>query len=628
MEARLIALRAAIGESEQLLEEAKGEFSKKRSRLGALSEMHARREGMGAGVKALIETKNGTLAGLLADRIEASAELTGALAGLLGTHVEDVVVEDLEAGVALLADLASQKKGRATIVARHPQYIAGKAANLPAGARRMVNELRFAAEDEALVVAVVGDTVVVDDVAAALAFRADCSVDVPVVTMDGTVFHVDGRVSGGTGEQAGAHMLDVRREMRELTDDVARLETLVAERLAHHQNLRTQIGDTQGALDRARQQAHQDELALVHAEKDLTNAEAEGTQHQERLEALTAEIDEIRQKLEEADADRALAQATLDEARAELAGLDARIAEAEATATERREATKAQQEGLMERKVALAGAREKLTASRATLQRLAKNEEELTERSKRLEAELTEGAAELGQSAAMLMKHREQFGNAQAAAKTAQEKLAEAKALFEKLRNDLGEREGGLKDLRTRADDARAALGTHELALRERELAMEHLLQTVREKFRGLELGRVVGDYHMRVPPDAETRTRITELAGLIDRMGAVNLDATREYEDSEKRYTYYTTQKADLDQAVSDLEKAISADEPRIEEALPRDVRGGQHALPGALPEDVPRRSRRAQAHEPGGHARDRHRHHRAAAGQEALEHRADERR
>ena len=602
MEERLGVLRREIAESEQLLEEAKTEAGKKRSRLHALTEMHARREGVGAGAKALIETKSETLVGLLADRVEAPADLSSALAGLLGTHLEDVVVEDLDLGVALLTDLAAAKKGRATIVARHAAYVAGKQRALPEGALRLVSELRYAPEDEALVMTVIGDTIVVEDVNAAREVRALCT-DAPIVTRDGTVFHADGRVSGGTGEQAAAHMLDVRREMRELGDEVARLEALVAERLAHHQSLRTQIGETQGALERARHEAHQSELALVHAEKDLRNAEAEGAQHEERLAQLAAEAEELHLLIAEADTERAAAQEVFDRAREELSGIDVKITEAETNAADWREQVKAQQSMLMERKVALAGAREKLAASRGTLARLAKSEEELTERSQRLETELCDGAAEIGITAATLVKHKEQLGAALAAAKAAADAQTAARDAFDRFRADLGEREAGLKDLRTRADEAKAALAQHEMALRERDLAMEHLLQSVQEKFRGLDLGRVVGDYHMRPPPDAESRSRITELSGLIDRMGAVNLEATREYEEAEKRYAFYTTQKADLDKALDDLERAIAqmnreskklfhdtfvAVNTRFQELFPRMFRGGRAELRLTNPEDM----------------------------------------
>jgi len=610
LEERLADLRRAIMESEHALDEAKTDASKRRSRLHALTEMHSRREGVGAGAKALVETKDEALAGLVADRIEAPAELTAALAGLLGSHLEDVVVEDLGRGVSLLGELAAARKGRATIVPRSTAYVAGRVLGGTAASAlaregvigRLADHLRFAPEDEALVRVVVGDAVVVEDVAAALGLR-DELFDTVIVTRDGTVFHPDGRVTGGTGEEAAAHMLDVAREMRELEGEVARLDALVSERLAHHQSLRTQIGETQGALERARQQAHQSELALVHAEKDLRAAEGELEGHQRRLEALAGEIEELRRHIAEAEAERAGAQEVLDRARAEHETIQGSIAEAEARATEWRDQVQAQQQMVMERKVALAGAREKLTAARGTLQRLARSEAELAERGKRLDGELEGGARETGETAATLVRHRERLGEALDAARAAQDALAEARTVFDAFRSDLAEREASLKDLRARADEAKTALAAHEMAYRERELAMGHLVQGVREKFRGLELRRVIGDYHLRPPPDGEHRARIQELAGLIDRMGSVNLDAMREHEDAEKRYEFYTTQKADLDKALADLERAIqqmnresrklfeetySAVNARFQEIFPKMFRGGRAELRLTNPIDM----------------------------------------
>jgi len=625
LEERLSELRKAISLSEHSLEEAKAEASKKRSRLHALTEMHSRREGVGAGAKALVETKDKSLAGLLADRIEAPAELTAALAGLLGTHLEDVIVDDVTRGVELLANLATARKGRATIVPRNPPYVAGRPApwvhdRLDAGRAaiegivgRLADTLRFAPEDEALVRVVVGDAIVVDDVAAAMRIRAlgasapgsrgaDLA-DSTLVTLDGTVFHTDGRVSGGTGEEAAAHMLDVAREMRELQIEVTRLDALVSERLAHHQSLRSQIGECTGALERARQQAHQSELALVHAEKDLRAAESELEGHNRRLEALGADLEELRKSIAEAEAERAAAQEVLDKARIELDEVSARISDAETRATEWRDQVRDQQQLVMERKVALAGAREKLAAARGTLQRLARSEAELGERAKRLHTELELGAAEYGETAATLMRHKELLVDATEAARIGQELLAEARTVFDAFRSDLTDREAGLKDLRTRASESRDALTEHEMALRERQLSMDHLLTGVREKFRGLDLPRVIGDYHLRPAPDGELRDRIQELMGLLDRMGSVNLDAMREHEDAEKRYVFYTTQKADLDKALADLERAImqmnreskklfeetfAAVNERFQTIFPKMFRGGRAELRLTNPNDM----------------------------------------
>ncbi len=627
LEERLADLRRAITLSEHALEEAKADASKKRSRLHALTEMHSRREGVGAGAKALVDTKDATLAGLLADRIEAPADLTAALAGLLGSHLEDVVVDDVSRGVELLADLAAARKGRATIVPRHPPYVAGRSAPwahdpldasraaLEGVIGRLADSLRYAPEDEGLVRAVVGDAIVVEDVASAMCVRAlggnkgsgasrgvDLA-DATLVTRDGTVFHADGRVSGGTGEEAAAHMLDVAREMRELQIDVTRLDALVSERLAHHQSLRKQIGDCTGALERARQQAHQSELALVHAEKDLRAAESELESHNQRLQALASDLDELRKAIAEAEAERAGAQEILDKARLDLDETTARLTDAEARATDWRDQVNAQQQLVMERKVALAGAREKLAAARGTLQRLARSETELAERGKRLHTELEGGAVEYGETVATLVRHKERLIDALDAARIAHDLLAEARTVFDAFRTDLGEREGGLKDLRARADESRGALTEHEMALRERQISLEHLLTGVREKFRGLDLPRVIGDYHMRPPPDGELRDRISELMGLLDRMGSVNLDAMREHEDAEKRYTFYTTQKADLDKALADLERAIqqmnresrklfeetfAAVNERFQVIFPKMFRGGRAELRLTNPGDM----------------------------------------
>ena len=59
-------------------------------------------------------------------------------------------------------------------------------------------------------------------------------------------------------------------------------------------------------------------------------------------------------------------------------------------------------------------------------------------------------------------------------------------------------------------------------------------------------------------PPDEVSHARIEELARLIERMGSVNLDAMREHEEAERRFEFYTTQKADLEKALADLTRAI----------------------------------------------------------------------
>ena len=604
-EDRLAQLRRDIGESERALDEAKHELSGKRSRLHALEEMHVRLEGVGAGVKALVATKDPVLAGLVADRVEAPAELTQALAGLLGSRLQDVVVRDIARGTELLEALAQGKKGRATIVPLHPPHVAGLSAVLPPTegiVARLVDRLRFAPEDEALVRSLVGDAIVTTDLAAAYAVRAEAP-ETAVVTLDGTVLHRDGRASGGTGEEVVAGMLSSNREMRELGEEVSRLDALVSERLAHHQALRTAIVETQAALDRARQRAHSDELALVTAERDLRASQQQLESTRKRLETLSAEMEDLSAQLLEAGHERDEAQRVLDETRAAFEEKNGVLGDAEGVAASWREQAEARRQVVTERKVKRAGAREKLSAATGTLQRLARSTEELSERARRLNEELYAGARTIGETAALIVAHMERLHLALDAQRVTAEALADARSISDAFRAQMGEREAQLKDLRAAADAARESLNEHEMALRERTLAMQHLMDGVAERFRGLNLARVVGDYHLRPPPDEETRSRVTELAQLIERMGSVNLDAVREHEEAEKRFTFYTTQKADLDKALADLERAIAqmnreskklfsetfeAVNAKFQEIFPKMFRGGRASLRLTNPEDM----------------------------------------
>jgi chromosome segregation protein len=605
LETRMGELKELIQAQERALEEAKGELSRKRSRWVALEEMHTRLEGVGAGTKALVGTRDGCIAGLVADRVEAPAELTHALAGLLGTRLQDVVVHDIERGVALLDALAEGRRGRATIVPRHAAFVAGAQAALPTDpgvVTRLADALRFAPEDEAMVRALVGDAIVVRDHACARRLR-DAGTSAALVTLDGTVLHADGRIAGGQGDQVAAGMLDGKREARELAEAIEHLDLAVTNRLHMLQASRAEIARTGAALDKARHEAHASDLALVTAEKDLQKSEAQLESVQRRLEAIAGELGELMRAIAEAGFERDEAARVLGEAQARVENAEGELVDGEAALAEAVDRLDGQRQAVTACKVAIAGTREKLAAARGTEARLGRSAEELDERARRLEDEMLSNARAFGETAAQLVAHRELLGGALDRAREAQDGLAQVRGEFEQLRAGLLEREGALKDLRARVDAVREELATHEMALREKQLAMEHLVGGVADKFRGLRLARVVGDYHMRPPPDEELRSRVDELGRLLERMGSVNLDAMREHAEAEERFTFYTTQKADLEKALSDLTRAIQQmnresrrlfDETfhlvneRFKEIFPRMFRGGRAELRLTNPEDL----------------------------------------
>lgn len=141
------------------------------------------------------------------------------------------------------------------------------------------------------------------------------------------------------------------------------------------------------------------------------------------------------------------------------------------------------------------------------------------------------------------------------------------------------------------------------MALQRIEIGMDHLLSSIREKFRGLDLKRVIGDYHMRPAPDEEHKKRIDELNKAIERIGPVNLDAEKEYEEAEARFRQLNDQKVDIEKALLELEKAIKhmdrESKTRFKETFDavndlfkktfvRNFRGGRAELRLTNPEDL----------------------------------------
>ncbi len=557
LEKELEGLRAGQLESERTVDTAKNELSLKRNRLRALEDLHRRLEGVGAGARALLSKGDARVLGLVADRLEAPEELTLAVAGLLGRTLQAVVVSETSAGLELLADLQKSSRGRADVVGleatgvkREPSTISDERV-----LGRIADRLTFAEADASLR-ALVGDAVYVANAADAVAIAR--SSGVIAVALDGTVARPDGVVSGGSGDDVASGMIEQKREMKELRADVTRLEAEHSRVQAEHTALRARLTEVGTALERAREQAHVGELAHITAEKDLARAINEIDRAESRIAKLGVELTEIDASLEQAAVLEAESRAQLDALRMQLEQLNHELARAESTAAAWRERVATQLSLVTERKVRLAQVKEQVEAARAALERVATALVELEARGAKLDEELNEASAAYGDTAARIMVAREQRIEAAQTAKVAHAELDEARTLLEHVRQSLAGQEAELKTLRDALEVQDEAVRRHEMAAQRIGLEREHLLTKVRERFRGLDLRRVVGDYHMRMPPDAEQRRRIDELTQLIDRMGPVNLDAKAEHDDAERRFKELNDQKVDIEKALVELEHAI----------------------------------------------------------------------
>jgi chromosome segregation protein len=553
------SLRARQLDSERAVDGAKNELSLRRNRLRALEDLQRRLDGVGAGARALLAKGDSRVLGLVADRIEAPEELTLALAGLLGSRLQCVVVADRDAGLELLADLRDSARGRAEILPARPSYVAGRTASEsgPGVRGRLVDRLVFAEADDALVRSLIGDALLVETADQAVRLVAERP-GLTAVALDGTVAHPDGVVSGGSGDGVASAMIEHKREMHQLVGEVTRLESGVARLVADHTALRTRLTEVGTALERARQFAHEGELAHVTAEKDLARTRGDIERILERLGAVAVELTEVDRVIAEGTSTETELRHALDALAAELGHAEHSLAKAEETATGWRERVAAQSTLVTERRVRLAQVKEQSGAAKKDAERIEATLAELGQRGQTLKQELAEAAAAYGDTAGNMVVTREARVQATLAAQAAHETLDLARVRLDQARQALAAQEAGLRALRDELEQHDELCRTHELSLQRMGLERQHLLGSIRERFRGLDLRRVVGDYHARPIPDDDQRRRIDELTQLIDRMGPVNLDARAEHEQAEKRFHDLNDQKVDIEKALEELEQAI----------------------------------------------------------------------
>ena len=587
-EARMVGLRSGKSETserqseiettlstnKEALQQADSEVDRLReilavtsSRLRSLNEIHERFEGVGAGAQAVLtgyanatghEQRSG-LVGLVADRIECAPEHTRALGAALGGALEYLLVDDTRAALRAADYLAREEKGRATFLPRSPSGAPRVVPQFPTGmgiVGPLLTLMRYSHADEAWVRYLLFDVLVVDTLDTAARLHGQ-GFHGKLVTLDGQALLRDGSVVGGAKDESAAHLLRLKREIRELGEAAAAEGAELERATARQGQLRASIAERQAAIDSVRVEAHDAELEILGAERDLRHVDLELQRIGERRQEIAKAESEGRGSLSQVDVDEGKTRRELTDAQHLVSEAQEGARVAESVLVERRRVVDEQSAKATEVKVRATEARERADRERSMIGQLDRSIAELDAREDRLREDVDVADRDLGQAAGRALLHRGRLSETAHDAAVAREELSHQRARFDEAQTLLGRSEAALKELRSTIDKRSTELNA--LTLRERELTMslEHLEEQVQDKHR-IELAYVIGDHHARPVPDAAITERAEELQGLIDRMGEINLTAIEEYEENAERYEYLTSQRRDLEEALTKLEKAI----------------------------------------------------------------------
>ena len=174
---------------------------------------------------------------------------------VLGKNLEAIVVDTEKTGMECIEYMRSQRCGTATfipldtITVSHQEKYRGIR-----GARMALDVLQFDSAYERAVKYCVGNTLVADDSDVAKQISRDLDQQVKVVTIDGTVYHKTGMITGGSGDEVTNRweqneMEELNRKKSVLQNEIEALR-LEKRKIEHDDELRADVAIGRTEIER------------------------------------------------------------------------------------------------------------------------------------------------------------------------------------------------------------------------------------------------------------------------------------------------------------------------------------------------------------------------------------------
>lgn len=561
----LAETRARFVEQEAGFIRLREELSERRSRLTSLEEIHRNYENFDRGVRAVMlradeAGEEAGIEGLVADLIGAAQpEHEKALEAALGQRLQAIVVESREKGLEAVEFLRSGNEGRSAFVPLDAELLGEEAPSsfkFQGFIARAMDVVRHAPKHAQLVKALLGQVLLVRDLEKAVS--AVGLGRFTFVTPTGEVLDPQGVLTGGTLEGPGAGALQRKREIQDLADQVALLETRVAQAQHEHELLGRRSHELESSLKGLQQDAHDKELFLVEKEKDLSRAAQDVTQLRSRLQGVDAERESLARKEKELEREESAGQGVTIAGETERQGREAKVTELAQAVEAFRARSEAQSAEATSLKVQVAAEAERRDAALRSQTRLQQSHQELSERTSRLAEQVAEAEARVAELTRKRSEAESERERAQSEAGTLSAQLTADRATQLARHAALTEKEVGLKQLRRDVESASEERQQLTLAERERQMQRVVVSQQIQERYQ-LDLGAESERFRGLPAPGPEQEERLLELRGQVDRMGEINLTAIDEFAEHKGRFDFLTQQKKDLDDSLEQLRKAIN---------------------------------------------------------------------
>jgi len=380
--------------------------------------------------------------------------------------------------------------------------------------------------------------------------------DAYFLTPEGDWFHGD-LVTAGRGDSTGP--LALKRELRELTGNLAEREEAEDRTKRNLDRLTETIQQQQAALESAVQEQQESEKNLVMAERDSKEASAECQRFDAHLETIRLELERLRGESERARkrlAEDAVEIGKCEERHLEIEAETAEISGAMAGLEAAREEAHRQATECRSRQAALD---ERRRSSAAALARIEREIEEHTQRLAALDRQSEEWTRQKAGYEESNLRLEREAAEAEERSASLTLKVAEMEKSFDERRVRLAALEEELQGIRRELDEVRSKKSAAEVQLARLESELGHLKESCRNELQVEMEELAAGDFAPLGPEElAVAEQSYQQIKGRIEAMGPINMMALEEYEECRQRHDFLAMQQQDLLDSIRDTTQAI----------------------------------------------------------------------
>lgn len=560
------------------------EHARLKAQLDVLEQAEKSLSGVADGARTLLEAARQSrlsgARGALSAALDVPAELETAIAAALGDNLDAVILSGGQAAEAALALLDADSAGRATLLPlewlQHDSRL--KVISDPDCLGIAADLVKAPGEFQPAIALLLGRTLIARERSAARRLLHESGAQ-RVVTLRGEVFRADGSVQAGKENRGAA--LSRPRQRRELSQalegiqaDLATLNLGIEQLSADFASAQKEAAEAGQVLQGARRNASEtvgaEQQANLASESARRQADWQAAQKETlRKDLAQAEGDRTRLALALEDVEEKLSEAheAIRRVNGELAALDleefqrqvtfwntrAQVAERAAAEAEKRLNERKQEAGRSElqRAVFARRAAEGEQAARA----LESEKSASFEKEKALNAQLEALRAEIDPSEQALEIAEKTETDLQAQELAAQKSLQIVERQNAQVQLDLTRKQEAIESLRRRVED------DFGLVQFEYEVPMDAAVP--------LPLGEMVQTLPVVTELPAGLEESLTQKKAQLRRMGAINMEAQSEYEQTLERFNNMSAQIEDLREAESDLRQVIAELDEKTRQAF-----------------------------------------------------------